>query len=286
MREKLYRTVLSVAIVVAGVLAVRWTIRTAMTRAYRAERDVGEAEMPVVPMHRDYSLAAITPKELHVNLAGLAVNRHAERLHIPYSLAVDIADEKATSAGWERMDNPNAITLKNLSGMERMYRTPTGSFVLREVRPIKGDDSVMEDFVLPAEMLPESTEQTTPDALARRSARRVKGLMPSVIRDVVIGSPLLTQLIERGGGAAFIVHCVVDMPADGALNAIAKAAERAGWEKNRFARSGTFAFNHVKRNLTFYYEAIPRSSGGCDVNYRFTDDEVYISNTKGKPNEN
>ena len=281
MKDRVIRTALSVAIAVGAVIAVRWTIRTAMTRAYRAERDVGEAEMPVVPAHRDYSLAAITPKELHVNLAGLAVSRRAERLHVPYDLAVDLADEKAKSAGWERMDNPNALTLKNLSGMERMYKTPTGSFVLREVRPIKGDDSILEDFVLPAEMIPESTEQTTPDALARRSAQRVKDLMPGVIRDVVIGSPLLTQLIERGGGAAFIVHCVADMPGDGALRAIAKAAERAGWEKNRFAQGGTFAFNHVKRNLTFYHEVIPRPNGGCDVNYRFTDDEVYIS-TKGK----
>ena len=82
------------------------------------------------------------------------------------------------------------------------------------------------------------------------------------------------------------MHCVADMPGDGALRAIAKAAERSGWEKNRFAQNGRFAFNHVKRNLTFYHEVIPRSSGGCDVNYRFTDDEVYISNTKGKPNEN
>ena len=285
MKDKVIRTVLSVAVVVACVLAVRWTIRTAMTRAYRAERDVGEAEMPVVPAHRDYSLAAIMPKALHVNLAGIEVSRRAERLHIPYSLAVDVADEKAKSAGWERIDNENALTLKNLSGMERMYKTPTGSFVLREVRPIKDDDSIMEDLVLPAEMIPESSEQTSPDLLARRSAHRVKGLMPSVIRDVVIGSPLLTELIERGGGAAFIVHCVVDMPVDGALRAIAKAAERAGWQKSRFARDGKFAFNHVKRNLTFYHEAIPRSSGGCDVNYRFTDDEVYISR-KGKANEN
>ena len=59
-KDKIIRTVLSVAVVVACVLAVRWTIRTAMTRAYRAERDVGEAEMPVVPAHRDYSLAAAT----------------------------------------------------------------------------------------------------------------------------------------------------------------------------------------------------------------------------------
>ena len=285
MRERLARASLAVAIVIGAVLAVRWTMRTAMTRAYRAERDVRPVEMPVVPAHRDYSLAEIMPKELHVNIAGLEVRRRAERLHMPYELAVDVADGKAKSANWERIDNENALTIKNLSGMERIYRTPEGSFVMREVRPIKGDDSLMEDILLPAELLPEHTEQTTPDTLARRSAQRVKDMMPSVIRDVVIGSPLFTELIERGGGAAFIIHCVVDISADAALRAIAKAADMAGWEKSRFAQDGTFAFNHVKRNLTFYHEVLPRSSGGCDVNYRFTDDEVYISR-KGKANEN
>ena len=280
MKDKIIRTVLSVAVVIGVVLAVRWTIRTAMTRSCRSARDVGAAEMPVVPVRRTYPLAAIVPKELHVNLAGLAVSRRAERLHIPYDLAVDVAEEKAKSAGWERMDNPNALTLKNLSGMERMYKTPTGSFVLREVRPLKGDDSLMEDLVLPAEMIPESTDQTSPDALARRSARRVKELMPRVLRDVVIGSPLLTELIERGGGAAFIVHCVVDLPSADASREIARAAERAGWEKNRFAQNGTFAFNYVKRNLTFYHEVVARGNGGCDVNYRFSDDEVYIPNER------
>lgn len=285
MRKKLYRTALSVAVVVAGVLAVRWTIRAAMTHAYKADRDVAAPEMPVVPAPRYYPLSALIHKDLRVNVAGIAAQRKAERMHMPYELAVEVADERARSANWERVDNPNALTVKNLSGMERMYRTPTGSFVLREVRPVKGDDSIMEDLVLPAELVPEATEQTSPDVLARRSAQRVKELMPGVIRDVVIGSPMMTELIERGGGAAFIVHCVVDMPLDGALGAIAKAAERAGWEKSRFAQGGKFAFNHVKRNLTFYHEATARASGGCDVNYRFTDDEVYISNTKGKANE-
>ena len=61
MRKKLMRTVFSVLVVVGAVLAVRWTIRAAMTRAYRAERDVGAAEMPVVPAPRVWSLAKIVP---------------------------------------------------------------------------------------------------------------------------------------------------------------------------------------------------------------------------------
>ena len=147
MRQKIARTALSVAIVVLAVFAVRWTVRAAMSRAYRANRDVCAPEMPFAPSPRVYSLSALVPAELRVNLAGLVVRRHAERLGMPYDLAVDVAAERAESAGWERLDDENALTIKNLSGMERLYRTPEGSIVLREVRAIMGDDSLMEDFL-------------------------------------------------------------------------------------------------------------------------------------------
>ena len=306
MREKLMRTVFSVLVVVGAVVAVRWTIRTAMSRAYRAERDVGAVEMPVVPAPRVWSLAKIVPAELHVNLAGLAIRRHAERMHMPYALAVDLAEEKAKSAGWERLDDENALTIKNLSGMERVYKTPEGSIVLREVRAIMGDDSLMEDFVVPAEMIPTQGDTMTPDVLARRSARRVKELMPGVVRDVVIGSPLMTELIERGSGAALIVHCVVEMSAADAVSAIESAARKAGWTETPFDPSvaggprsraaGNAAdaqervppvkFSWTKQNLTFHFEVVSRmQGGGCDVDYRFTDDEAYVISTKGKANE-
>ena len=305
MREKLVRTVLSVLVVVGAVLAVRWTIRTAMARAYRAERDVGAVEMPVVPATRVWSLAGIVPKELHVNIAGLAIRRSAERLRMPYALAADLAEDRARSAGWERLDDSNALTIKNLSGMERVYKTPEGSIVLREVRAIRGDDSLMEDFTIPAELIPEHTEQTTPDALARRSAQQVKSMMPGVLRDVVAGSPLMTELIERGGGAAFIVHCVAETAAAETARTIEAAARRAGWTESPFDPAGAggprsrAAENAAdaresappvksawtKKNLTFYFEVVPRvQGGGCDVDYRFTDDEAYIL-TKGKANE-
>ena len=294
------RTVFSVLVVVGAVVAVRWTIRTAMSRAYRAERDVGAVEMPVVPAPRVWSLAKLVPAELRVNLAGLAIRRHAERLHMPYSLAADLAEEKAKSAGWERLDDENALTIKNLSGMERVYKTPEGSIVLREVRAIMGDDSLMEDFVVPAEMIPTQGDTMTPDVLARRSARRVKELMPGVVRDVVIGSPLMTELIERGGGAALIVHCVAEMSAADAGRAIEAAARKSGWTETPFdpavaggpraraadaqGRVPPVKSSWTKQNLTFHFETVSRPDGaGCDVDYRFTDDEAYTLR-KGKEN--
>ena len=300
------RTVISVLVVVGAVLAVRWTIRAAMTHAYRAKRDVGAVEMPAVPAPRVWSLAKMVPAELHVNLAGLAIRRRAERLHMPYDLAVDLAEERAKSAGWERLDDENALTVKNLSGMERVYKTPEGSIVLREVRAIRGDDSLMEDLVVPAEMIPVQGDTMTPDVLARRSARRVKDLLPGVVRDVVVGSPLMTEVIERGGGAALIVHCVADTSAANAARAVEAAARKAGWLESPFdpaaagglrsraagslgaqERVPPVKASWTKQNLSFHFETVPRpGGGGCDVDYRFTDDEAYVLSTKGKTDEN
>ena len=74
MREKLVRTVLSVLVVVGAVLAARWTIRTAMARAYRAERDVGAVEMPVAPAPRVWSLAGIVPKQVYFGKLNALLN--------------------------------------------------------------------------------------------------------------------------------------------------------------------------------------------------------------------
>ena len=284
MRKKLERTAFTIAVTLAAVFAVRWTIRAAVTRAYRAERDVRPVRMPLVPALRVHSLAALVPKALHVNIAGLAVSRRAERLGMPYSLAVDLAEDKATASGWERIDDENALTIRNLSGMERVYRTPEGAIVLRELRAIHGNDTLMEDFEVPAQLVPAPDEQTTPDTLARRSAQRVKELMPAVIRGVVAGSPMMTELIERGGGAAFLVHCVADAPAGDVREWIAKAALAAGWRP--WDNGEGQGVHYTLANLTMYHEVVERPNGnGCDVNYRFTDDEVYIP-TKGKTDEN
>lgn len=287
MRERLVRTVLALLAVFAAVFAFRWTVRTALTRVYRAESVVRPLEVAVEPAVKVHDLARIVPKELEVNIAGLSVRRRAERMHMPYSLAVDVAEQKAESAGWERLDDENALELKNLSGMERVYKTPEGSIVLREVRPIVGDDSLMEDFVVPAEFVPSEGETVTPDILARRSARHVKDMMPAVVRDVVVGSPLLTELVERGAGAAFIVHCVAEMSAGAAAKEIEKAATGSGWTQAPHLNcpEGAPKSSWTKQNLTMHFEAVQRPGlFECDVDYRFTDDEAYIS-MKGKTNE-
>ena len=293
MRERIVRTALSLLAVVAAVLAFRWTVRTAMSRAYRAERDVRSMEVAVTPAEKVHDLARLVPAELHVNIAGFAIRRSSERLHMPYSLAVDVAAERAAGAGWERLDDENAVTLQNISGMERVYRTPEGAVVLREVRAVVGDDSLMEDFTIPAELIPYEGEMTTPDMLARRSARHVREKMPAVLRDVVVGSPLLTELIGRGAGAAFIVHCVAETSAAAAAKEVGDRARKAGWTETPFARlpgdmsqAGVPKSCWTKQNLTMYFETVQRSGGfECDIDYRFSDDEAY-NLEKGNQDEN
>lgn len=286
MREKITRTVLSLAVVVAAVFAFRWTVRTAVTRTSTAGRDVSPREVRVVPAQKVWSLVKIVPEELRINLAGLAVQRRAERMHMPYALAVDVAAQKAESAGWERLDDENALTFKTLSGMESVYKTPAGSIVLREVRSIIGDDSLMEDYIIPAEMVPAQGETITPDMLARRSARQVKMKLPEPIRDVVVGSPLMTELVERGAGAALLVHAVYGKSAAAAVKDIEAAARRTGWKMTPYVDSpaGAPKAGWTKENLSMHFEAIQRPGlFECDINYRFTDDESYIP-AKGQEN--
>ena len=80
---------------------------------------------------------------------------------------------------------------------------------------------------------------------------------------------------------------------------------RAGWTETRFAdmegglqptpaaarqkpkadNAGAPRASWTKKNLMFYFDVMSRAtSGDCDVNYRFTDDESFIQ-TKGKENE-
>lgn len=287
MRRKIERTAAALAVTVGAVLLMRWTIGAAVTRVVHGSSEAGEPMAALMAAPREHDLAALVPAELRINVAGLAVRRHRERLNMDYSLAVKVMEDRAAAAGWERLDDKNALTIGNLSGMSRTYRTPTGSIVQRELRPIKGSDSLYEDFVIPAEMIPAPNEQTTPDELSLRAAGRIKEQIPRIVCDVIVGAPMLTLLIERGAGAAFIVRTAANESADEVKRKIEGAAGASGWRR---IEGGGF----VRSNLSFSFEALPRESGGSDVNYRFSDDEVCIPaldaenhiTMKGTTNEN
>lgn len=284
MRRRLIRTLVSLAVVVGAVAAFRWTIRTALTREHAASSAVSSPEMPYVPAPRTLLLANIVPQELHVNVVGVELARRSELLHTPYSLAVDIADGMAESAGWERMDDEEALTLRNLSGMNRLYRRPDGTFVLRSLHPLEGDETQMDDLEIPESFAQGTTLPTRPEDRARSSAMQVRAQLPEALREVVVGSPLITELVGRGGGATFIVRTIADVPPSVAHADIMDAARRTGWRDSRPASAlghpEMFPLHYEKQNLAFDFDINPLPEGGCSVNYRFTDDEVLIPNER------
>lgn len=281
------RTVLSLLIAVGCVFAFRWIVRTTMGRVYAPKRVVGTSEISITSVPKTHALDKIIPEELHINIAGLPLDNTAKRLGVPYALAVEIAEGLAESEGWKRMDDEDALTISNLSGMRRLYRTPSGGVVLRELTPIMGDDTLMEDITAPIDLLEGS--EALPDELARTAARRMRELFPSVIGDVVLGNPMMTYLIRRGNGAAFLVHSRSDLSSADARESVEKAALNSGWKATKIPGGLLTEMSpamYVKENLTFVFEAVPRKEGpGCDLDYRFSDDEVYDDLTKGKTNE-
>ncbi len=290
MKRKVIRTALSLLVAVGCVLVFRWTIRAAMGRAYSPKRTVGSGVMRVESVPRVHSLEEIVHEDLHINIAGLPIRNTAKRLGMPYALAADLADEMAKSEGWTRVGDEEPLTVRSLTGMERLYRTPSGALVLRELTPVKGDDTLMEDLFAPVDLLGDSLGEVLPDELARRSARRTMELMPAILRDVVVGSPMMTHLIRRGNGAAFLVHSLSPLSAKYAMRAVESAAEKSGWKSMAIPDEELppemCRATYSKENISFVFEVVPRADGtGCDIDYRFSDDEVYDNLTKGKINE-
>lgn len=204
---------------------------------------------------------------------------------MPYSLAVDVADDRAAAAGWERIDPPGGLTVANLSGSSRLYRKPDGAVVLRSLRPLQGDDTMAEDLEFPAVMAQSPEAPVLPDEMSRRMAGQVRELLPDMLKDLVVGNPLLFDLVERGDGAALLVLTATETTDVATAVAIADGARRSGWTDARpaAARSSPDLFppRYTKQNLTLDFKITPRPDGaGCNVSYRFTDDEVLVPNKR------
>ena len=279
--RKAIRAICATAAAVGAVLVFRWAVQAAALHSARSGREVAVSESTYVEPLPARSLAEMIPDDLETNIAGLALRKRSVRMGMAYSIAVEVAAERAEAAGWVRLDDENALTIGNLSGSTRTYRTPSGSVVQRKITPLVGDDALCTDLEIPVELIPGATETTTPDELARRSGAHVISRMPSSIGGVIVGSPLFTEVVKRGRGAAFIVHSVADMPPSAVDHQISTKARASGWTK----AAGNERI-WLLDNLTFTYTSSLRPDGAqCDVDYRFSDDEsgLYM---KGKQDEN
>ncbi|MBO4710088.1 MAG: hypothetical protein J5727_09970 [Kiritimatiellae bacterium] len=280
-RRKATRAICATAAAVGGVLVFRWVVQAAALHSGRSEREVAASEAAYVEPLPARSLAEMIPADLETNIAGLALRKSIARMGMAYSLAVEVAAGRAEAAGWVRLDDEDALTIGNLSGSTRTYRTPSGSVVQRKITPLVGDDALCTDLEIPVELIPGATETTTPDELARRSGAHVLSKMPSPIGGVIVGSPLFTEVVKRGRGSAFIVHSVADMPPSAIDRQISAKAHASGWTKAA-GRERVWLLD----NLTFTFATSLRPEGAqCDVDYRFSDDESGLY-TKGKQDEN
>ena len=279
--RKAARAICATVAAVGVVLVVRWVVQTAALHSGKAEREVSVADGRFEDPPATCILSEIIPDELETNIAGLAVKKRSERMGMAYSLAVDVAVERAKAAGWERVDDEDVLTVKALSGSESVYRTPSGAVVHRRITPLAGGDAMCTDFEIPVELIPVATETITPDELARRGGEHVKSLMPGKIGGVIVGSPLFTELVKRGRGGAFIVHSVVSLTPSAVDRQIARMARESGW-----AKAAGVERTWLLDNLVFTYASSMRQDGMvCDIDYRFSDDESGLY-TKGKQDEN
>ena len=279
--RKAIRAICATVAAVMAVLVFKWVVQAAALHSAQAERTVPLQAVPIEERPMVMSLAAMIPEDLETNLAGLSLKKRRVRMGMAYSLAVDVAEERAKAAGWERVDDVNSLAFKVLSGSESMYRTPSGSMVYRKITPLVGADSLCTDIEIPVEQVTGATETTTPDELANRSGLQVISKMPAQIGGVIVGSPLFTELIRRGRGAALIAHSVVALPPSAVDHQIAERARASGWTKAVGVERAW-----ILDNLVFRYSVSLRPDGTlCDVDYRFSDDESGFY-TKGKHDEN
>ena len=279
--RKAIRAICATAAAAGIVLAFKWVVQAAVFHSAQTEHAVAVAAAQCDELSMAHSLATMIPDELETNIAGLALRKRTVRMGMAYSLAVDVAAERAKAAGWERVDDEDTLALRVLSGAESVYRTPSGAVVHRKITPLMGSDSLCTDLEIPVDLIPSPTETTTPDELARRGGAHVVSLMPKQIGRVIVGSPFFTELVKRGRGAAFIVHSIASMPPSAVDRQIADGARASGWEK----ASGVER-TWLLDNLVFRYTSSLRPDGTvCDIDYRFSDDESGLY-TKGTQDEN
>lgn len=279
--RKAARALCATLAAVGAVLAFRWVVQAAAMHSARAEQAIDESSAQYVEPSAAYSLSEMVPAELEANIVGLALRKRSVRMGMAYSLAVEVLAERARAAGWERVDDEDALTVKALSGAESVYRTPSGAVVHRRITALRGGDSLCTELEIPIDLIPGATETTTPDELASRGGAQVRSLMPGKIGGVIVGSPMFTELLKRGRGAALIVHSVVSLPPSAVERQVAEKARASGW-----AKAAGVERTWLLDNLVFTYTTSMRRDGTmCDVDYRFSDDESGLY-TKGKQDEN
>lgn len=278
---RLSAVVLALAATVGAVVVFRMGVRKVATATVRGEGAYAEPAPDRVPAERKWVLEAMVPAEIRLTVGGLAVQERRERLDMPFEHAVRVSEAEAAAKGWEKMDLPVYYSLTMELHGEYLYRRPDGSALKRTLTPMADATTYCYDIELPVQYFGRREEARTIDELAHERASFVLERLPEMLRPFVFGDPLETHLVRRGGGSAYLVTTLTPVPAAELRRMVVARAVAAGWL--RLERAD---LTYVKDNLTASVALVERPEGaGTMVGYRFSDDEVLISN-KEKENDN
>lgn len=244
--RRAFNTLVAVGVTIGIVMLVRWCLREVILDRPMGRYDGAVADPTVACATKVYDLGELIPPSLAVTVMGIETTSVEKRMGMPYDVAEAAAAADAESRGWELQEDSSLnARLAHMAG-QNVYKTPEGAWVCRRLIPLKGDDTLLKDFMLPVGGLTQSDAQTPSiGELETVRGARVLGRIPSPLRETILGLPALTQLMPRNGGHAFIVRAVSSKPvAEMRRDFTARMRTLAGWRAQE-GFSGAWSFANI-----------------------------------------
>ena len=227
-----------------------------------------------VPAARVYDLAALVPETLRVNAGGIAMRPERRILKMPYELALEVSEAEVRAAGWTPIELPLVLAFAHEVVGERVYMKPDRTTaVCRSLVARKDGTTQCDDFVIPFGDVMGLKRDLTLDEIAARCGELVGGQLPGVLREILPGRVLYTQLNSHGDGAGFLVTTISTVGETAMRNEVARRLRRFGWTRGE---DGSPVW--TKQNLSVVFDIRARGDAfGSLVTARFSDDEALTS---------
>lgn len=222
---------------------------------------------------RQYDLASLVPEDLYINAGGIAIERDAQVMRMPYEQALEISAAEAEAAGWEPFVLPLTTRFANEIAGGEVYLRPDRTLVCRSHTPLKDGTTRREDLRLPLGDIAEIRRDLTLDEIVALRGERIGERLPSVLRDVLPGRIFYTQLTPHQDGAGFFVITLSTFAEDQVRREAVKRLCANGWTRDRENAPGAWRLG----NLTALYDVRDRGDGlGTFTTVRFADDDVIV----------
>ena len=272
---RIAHTALALAVTAGIVLLVRWSIRRAVSGGLEIPASVASELPSAQPVARTYDLAKLVPRELEVTVMGVSLDLSERTLEMPMELAERTCAAEAEAKGWKRAEEQGLRGHLNEVFGQTMWRRPDEAIVLRRLVPVNDSRTLLKETVLPTAGLSAGAgESTTLGEIESVRGLQTLNAVPSPLREILVGTPAYTQLMRRNGGSAFLMRMLTPMPSAAAERELGNRLAKAGWVRRTHLQRG-----HRLANLAVFAEFSPRMDGlpGCEIFYRFSDDEVYVT---------